>query len=91
MTRASSTGTRKYCKLLVLGHFVDHVDYEHPLPAVAVAGVHGVEAHEAGAALRAGLAAHADGGGRGARSARLQNFVLASQDLLWTPEPPATA
>ena len=42
-------------KLLVLGHFVDRVDDVGPLLAVAVAGVDGVDAHEAGAALRTGL------------------------------------
>ena len=53
-------------KLLVLGNFVDHVDDEDSLLAVAVAGVDGVDAHEAGAALRTGLATHADGGGSAA-------------------------
>ncbi len=43
-------------KLLVLRHFVDHVDHVGPLLAVAVAAVHGVDPHEARAALRPGPA-----------------------------------
>ena len=43
-------------KLLVLRHVVDHVDHVGPLLAVAVAAVHGVDPHEARAALRPGPA-----------------------------------
>ena len=48
-------------KVLELRHFVDDVDDVESFLAVAVAGMDGINAQEAGLAVRAGLAADADG------------------------------
>ena len=61
-------------KLLVLRHFVDHVDHVGPLLSVTVAAVDGVDAHEARPALRPGSAPRPIGDGA-ARVVR--NVVLA--------------